>query len=238
MEKDIIVSLLGDWSAEINVWSTLLKIVLAIIFSALIGAERAKKRHAAGLRTFMLVAIGAVISGICDVYLTGTYGISIPILSAALVIGIAIISCNAILFSSKNQLKGLTTSVCLWVSSVISVALGLGMYTVFLIGAFTLVLTLMLFPNLEGWFKNRSNHFELHLELNSKNLLREFLETIRTFGLAVNDIEINPAYANTGLGVYSLILTIESEELKKKSHDEIIEALASLDCVHYVEKIK
>ena len=237
MPKDIIASLLGEWAEDVNVFSTLFKVLLAIVFSAVIGAERAKKRHAAGLRTFMLVSLGATVSGICDAYLIKEFSVSVPLLSAALFIGIAIISCNAILYSSKSQLKGLTTSVCMWVSCVISAALGLGLYTVFLIGAVALILTLMLFPNLEGWFKNKSNHFEIHLELNSRNLLREFLETIRSFGLAVNNIEINPAYANTGLGVYSLILTVESEELGKKSHDEIIEVLSSLDCVHYIEKI-
>ncbi|MBQ7642993.1 MAG: MgtC/SapB family protein [Clostridia bacterium] len=237
MGKDLIVQLLGDWAGQINVYSTLFKVVLAIIFSAIVGAERAKKRHAAGLRTFMLVSVGAVISGISDGYMVVTYGVTVPFISAALIIGIAIISCNAILFSSKNQLKGLTTSVCLWVSSVVTVALGLGMYVVFLIGALALILTLMIFPNLESVFKDRSNHFEVHLELKARNLLREFLETIRAFGLTVNDIEINPAYANTGLGVYSLILTIDGEDLKKKTHSEIIEALSALECVHFIEKI-
>ncbi len=223
-------------SSDINIFSVLLKVVLAIIFSAIVGAERAKKRHAAGLRTFMLVSLGGVLSGICDTYLISK-GVLVPVISGALVIGIAIISCNAILFSSKNQLKGLTTSVCLWVSSVVAVALGLGMYLVFIIGAVALVLSLMIFPKMEFMFKDRSNHFEIHLELKSRNNLREFLETVRAFGLAVNDIEINPAYANTGLGVYSLIVTVESEELKKKKHEEIIEALSALDCVHYLEKI-
>ena len=223
-------------SSDINIFSVLLKVVLAIIFSAIVGAERAKKRHAAGLRTFMLVSLGGVLSGICDTYLISK-GVLVPVISGALVIGIAIISCNAILFSSKNQLKGLTTSVCLWVSSVVAVALGLGMYLVFIIGAVALVLSLMIFPKMEFMFKDKSNHFEIHLELKSRNNLREFLETVRAFGLAVNDIEINPAYANTGLGVYSLIVTVESEELKKKKHEEIIEALSALDCVHYLEKI-
>ena len=238
MPKDFIAELLGDWSAEINVWSMLLKVVIAIIFSAIIGQERAKKRHAAGLRTFMLVSIGAVLSGVSDIYLIEKYNVGIPLISAALIIGIAIISCNAILFSSKNQLKGLTTAVCLWVSSIISVALGLGMYTVFIIGAIALILSLMIFPNLEMHFKERSNHFEIHLELNSRNSLREFMDTIREFGITVNDIEINPAYANTGLGVYSLIVTVKDEKLKNKTHDEIIDLLASLECVHYIEQIK
>ena len=234
---DILAEMMGKWSTEVNLWSTLIKILAAIVFSSIIGGERARKRHAAGLRTFMLAAIGATLSGVCDLYLINTYNVSIPFISAALVIGIAIISCNAILFSSKNQLKGLTTSVCLWVLSIICVALGLGMYTAFLIGLAALIMSLMIFPNLEIRFKERSNHFEIHLELNSRNLLREFTDSVREFGLRINDIEINPAYANTGLGVYSVILTVESKELKKKTHKEIAEILASLECVHHIEII-
>ena len=234
--NDIILDL-GPWANGINIWSTLFKMGLAVIFSAIVGLERARKRHAAGLRTFMLVSIGAVVAGIADRFVMEQFSVAIPVISAALVIGIATISCNAILFSSKNQLKGLTTSVCLWVFGVISVALGLGMYTVFLIGAITLILTLMLFLSLEKKFKERSAHFEIHLELKARNLLHEFTEAVRKFGLSVNDVEINPAYANSGLGVYSVIMTIEDEKLKKKAHGEIIEALASLDCVYYIEEI-
>ncbi len=237
MEKDIIAGLLGEWSEGNGVWAIVFKVLVAITFSAIIGNERARKRHAAGLRTFMLVSLGAVVSGISDSALISSGAVSFPVISAAFIVGIAIISCNAILYSSKNQLKGLTTSICLWVSGVISAVLGFGMYTLFLAGAITLVLTLMIFPRLETRFKDRSNHFEVHLELESRNSLRDFLEAVRKFGIKVNDIEINPAYANTGLGVYSLILTVEDPELKKKTHGEIIEIISSLECVHFIEKI-
>ena len=64
----------------------------------------------------------------------GFAGTSMPLISAAAVIAIAIISSNSILYSSKNQIKGLTTSVALWMCGIIGLTIGAGLYTVSVIG--------------------------------------------------------------------------------------------------------
>ena len=95
-----------------------------------------------------------------------------------------------------------------------------------------------MFPSLEVYLKNRSNHFEIHLELKQKDNLQNFITTIRQLGLRIDDIEVNPAYINSGLSVYSVSLTIMSSELKKyKTHAEIIEALKSIEYVHHIEEM-
>ena len=88
------------------------------------------------------------------------------------------------------------------------------------------------------YLKNRSNHFEVHMELKSSSYLRDFVTVSRRLGLRIDDIESNPDYLNSGLSVYSISLTIVSEELKKyKRHDEIIEALRSLDYVCFIGEL-
>ena len=235
--SDFFADLMGQWSKEVNIGSVAFKIALAVIFATVLGCERAKNRHAAGLRTFIVVSLASTAVAIADLFLILAHGITFPFLSSATVIGIAVISSNTILFSSKNQLKGLTTSVGLWAVSIISVMLGLGLYTVALFAFIVLMLSLTVFTKLEQITKNKSNHFEVHLELKGRNLLQEFTATIREFGLKIDNIEINPAYANTGLGVYTLALTVVDKELKKKTHKEIVKALSALDCVSYVEEI-
>lgn len=237
MSTDLIGKLLGSWSMEINIGSTALKVVLAIVMATVLGCERARNRHAAGLRTFIVMSLGATFAAIADQYFVQVLGCTFSFLSAATVIGIAVISSNTILFSSKNQLKGLTTSVGLWAMAVISVVLGLGLYTAAIVGFGALMIGLRAFTKLEVYFKKRSNHFEIHLELKARNRMQEFVGTIREFGLRIDDIESNPAYANTGLGVYTVKLTVVGEELQRKDHSEIIEALSVLDCVYYVEEI-
>ena len=86
--------------------------------------------------------------------------------------------------------------------------------------------------------ENKSNHFEVHLELKSKENLQSFVSTIRKLGMRIDDIEVNPAYINSGLSVYSVSLTIQSNELKKyKSHSEIIDALRSIEYIYHIEEM-
>lgn len=234
---DFFASLMGDWAKEVNLGSTALKIGIIIVLTIILGCERSRNRHAAGLRTFMVVGLASTSVAIADLYLISALGVSFPFLSAATLIGIAVLGANTILFSSKNQLKGLTTSVGLWTTATIGVVLGLGLYTVTLIVFCVLMLCLTVFMGLEKFNKQHSHHFEVHLELKARNLLQEFTATIREFGLKVDDIEINPAYANSGLGVYTVALTVVGKELCKKPHAEIVKALSALDCVSYIEEI-
>lgn len=228
--QDPITRLLGAWSGEVNAYSIVLRLVLAVIFSAVIGCERASKRHAAGLRTFILACMASAIAMIVDMSL-GKF----PVISAAAVIAVAIVSSNSILYSSQSQIKGLTTSMGLWASGILGLTVGAGMYTLAIVGFIAQLSCLSLLPAIEKYLKDRSNHFEIHLELKDKRNLQDFVTTIRRLGLVIDDIESNPAYINSGLSVYSVAVTITSDELKKyKRHDEIIAALASLEYVSFV----
>lgn len=233
-----ISKLLGEWSAKLDIWSIILRIAISIIFAAVIGWERSTKRHAAGLRTFMLVSLSGTIAMMLDLFIIQKFSVGFPLVSAAFVIGIAIISSNSILYSSKSQIKGLTTAVGLWAVGISGLLIGAGFYTVSLISFVALLCCLSLFPSLERHFKNKSNHFEIHLELKHKDDLQNFVTTIRKLGLRIDDIEVNPAYINSGLSVYSIALTIQSGELKQyKTHSEIIEALRSIEYIHHIEEM-
>ncbi|MBO4868689.1 MAG: MgtC/SapB family protein [Clostridia bacterium] len=230
--------LLGEWSLGLNVWSVVLRVALSMILSAVIGCERSSKRHSAGLRTFIVVSLGMTLAMITDMYIFTLTDKNIFIISGAAVIAIATITVNSILFSSKNQIKGLTTSAGLWAVGLIGLTLGAGLYTVSLIGFAAVLICMAFFTGIERYLKNRSNHFEVHLELTSSTDLRDFITTIRRLGLIVDDIEVNPAYLNSGLAVYTVSLSINSPELKKyKTHKEIIEALSTIEYVSHIEEI-
>ena len=65
---DPIASLLGEWVCELNAYSILMRIAIAFLFAAVIGCERARKRHSAGLRTFILVSTASSIAMLLDQY--------------------------------------------------------------------------------------------------------------------------------------------------------------------------
>ena len=238
MEKDWISGLLGLWSGELNLWSILFRLLLSLVLSAIIGCERSSKRHSAGLRTFILVSLVGTGTMLIDQYLMLFYKAPLPVLSAAGVIGTATLSSNSVLFSSKSQIKGLTTSVGLWCCGVVGISLGAGMYTVALGLTLTMLTCMSSLPALEKSLKDRSNHFEVHLELKNKSDLPDFVSTVRALGIRIDDIELNPAYLNSGISVFSVSFTIASQELKKyKKHEDIISALRSLEYVYHIEEM-
>ena len=114
-----------------------------------------------------------------------------------------------------------------------------GIYSDDLVAFIALLCALSIFPSFERYLKNRSNHFEIHLELKNIAYLQNFVTTIRELGMRVDDIESNTAYQNSGLSVYSITISIDSKELKKyKTHKEIIEALRSLDYIYHIEEMR
>ena len=235
---DFIGNILGEWAESVNIWSVLLRIAISLVFAAIIGCERSSKRHSAGLRTFIVIAIGTTFAMLTDMYIYQKTESGFFILSGASVIATALITSNSILFSSRNQIRGLTTSAGLWAVGLLGLAVGAGFYTVGLIGFIAVLVSLAFFNGMEKYLKNRSNHFEIHLELTNSTYLKEFIATVRKLGLIIDDVVFNPAYVNSGLSVYTISLTVQSPELKKyKTHKEIIEALSSIDYVYDIEEL-
>lgn len=236
--QDWIAAALGPWAGELQAGAILFRMALSVLLAAAIGCERASKRHSAGLRTFVVVCLSGTAAGLCQLYLAQLTGASSPILCAAAVLGAALVSGNSIIFSSRNQIKGLTTSAGLWACGLLGVCLGVGLYTAAL-GLFLMLLgTLTLLRTVENRLQQRSNHFEIHLELSSRNRLQDFMATVRRLGLQIDDIESNPAYLNSGLGVYTVALTIRSRELRRiQGHGDLVQALQTLDYINYVEEI-
>ena len=236
--NDPIVRLLGPWAGEINIWSVLLRIFCSAVLSAIIGTERSSKRHSAGLRTFMLVSLAGTIAMMADLWLYELMRTGLFLLSVAAVISTTMIATNSLFISSRNQIKGITTSAGLLVSCLLGISLGAGFYTLTAAAAVAMLFCLSLLPSLDVTLKDRSNHFEIHLELTSSTRLKEFVATIRELGLKIDDIETNPAYVNSGLSVYSVAISVTKKELKKfKTHREIIDALSTLEYVSHIEEI-
>ena len=159
--------------------------------------------------------------------------------SGAAIIAASIISIHSILFSSRSQIKGLTTTAALWSMGLIGLASGAGFYTIMCFGFVAVYCVLSVFPALEISLKDHSNHFEIHLELTNSSYLKDFITVIRKLGLIIDDIEFNTAYTGSGLSVYTIALSIQNKDLKQyKTHAEIIEALSTLEYIYHIEEIK
>ena len=57
--------------------------------------------------------------------------------------------------------------------------------------------------------------------------------------MSIDDIESNAAYLGSGLSVYTVMISVSSQELKKyKTHSEIIQALSTLDYIYHIEEMR
>ena len=121
---DFIAQILGEWSVGINVYSVIFRLLIVIILASIIGWERSSKRHSAGLRTFIIVSMACAVSAMIDACILAVHGNDIPIISAASIVSVAMLSGNSILFSSRSQIKGLTTSAGLWACGIVGLAVG------------------------------------------------------------------------------------------------------------------
>ena len=230
---DPIAKVLGSSSQGIGASAVLFRMVLSVILATLIGCERSSKRHSAGLRTFLLIFLASTAVMELELYLNSVY-----LLSASVVIAAAIISVNSLVYDSRNKIRGLTTAAGLWTCAITGLCVGAGFYMAALCLFIMMLPSLALLTRFETYLKNRSNYFEIQLELKNSRYLQDFVSVIRQLGLRIDDLEANPAYHGSGLSVYAVALSIHSEELRKyKTHREIIEALGSLEYVSFIEEI-
>ena len=173
-----------------------------------------------------------------DMWVMEEYHAGVFLLTAGTAVATTLIATNSLFISSRNQIKGITTAAGVLVCCLLGISVGAGFYTLTLAAAAAMLFCLSLLPALEKVLKDRSNHFEMYLELTGSPKLKDFVTTIRELGLRIDDIETNPAYVNSGLSVYSVSVSITKKELKQfMSHKEIIDALATLEYVAHIEEI-
>ena len=233
---DPIVNLLGDWLSGINIWSILVRLLLAVILGGIIGVERATKRHAAGFRTYILVCVGSAIAMLTNQFMLLQFGGGdAGRLGAQVISGIGFLGAGTILVTSRNQIRGLTTAAGLWACACLGLAIGIGFYTVAICSLIIILLALTVLTYLENYFTHRTKSMDIHVELDTRMNLKDLIKYVRSNMMKVKSIEHNSAYSSSGLSVYTI--SIELEKQNKLSHAQVIDNLKELEYVNYVEEI-
>ncbi len=238
---DPIVRALGEawyWLAEISFGSIFVRLFLAFICAGVIGIERATKRHAAGLRTYILVSVGACIAMFTNQFIYSfVESGDVSRLASGVVGGLGFLGAGGILLTNRQKIRGLTTASGLWASGCIGLAIGIGFYTLALVGTFLVFFSLVMLPRFERLFINRAKFFDLHIEITNKEKLKDLTDLIRSRNVRICNITANPSYSGTGIAAYVFTLEGFKEKGKRfRGHDMIIKEIQALDYVNYVEQ--
>lgn len=102
------------------------RLLLAVMLGAVLGYERERHESAAGLRTHMLVALGAALFVVAP-QAAGFEPQDVSRVLQGLIAGIGFLGAGAIIkLSEREQVKGLTTAASIWATAAIAAAAGLG----------------------------------------------------------------------------------------------------------------
>lgn len=141
--------LVADWPDKTQLLDTVFRIGLAALVGALPGLQREQLGMPAGLRTHMLVAIGAALF----VMAASEAGASIDATTRVmqgLATGIGFLGAGAILKSKdENMIRGLTTAASVWLTAALGTAVGAGRIWLPIVGCLAALVVLALLRPVE-----------------------------------------------------------------------------------------
>lgn len=171
--------------------SIVLRILLSSVSAGLIGFERGRAGRAAGLRTHILVSLGACIVMCVDHYLvTAVNPTADPArLGAQVINGMGFLGAGTILATGK-RVTGLTTAAGLWTTACIGLAYGGGYFEGGLLATATMLVVMIILHKLEGHSSTLIG-MELLVETTSPEDIPYLLETTKKCGAQVINVSIN-----------------------------------------------
>lgn len=179
---------------ELTLVSVLVRFLLAALCGGMIGVERGRKRHAAGLRTHAVVCIGAASVMMVNQYLVLLYdGAGDPARMGAQVIsGIGFLGAGTIIITGRQQgqhVKGLTTAAGLWASACMGLAVGIGFFECAVVMFVLLMVIIAALTHLDEAYVKSVAALQLYLEFQKEMPLSVILEALRQDGWYMTSLQ-------------------------------------------------
>ena len=220
---------------EVTYLSVVLRIVAAVLVGGLIGLERGLKHRSAGLRTYMVVCLGACLVMLTNQYIFQVFGAGDPVrMGAQVVSGIGFLGAGTIIVTRRNQIKGLTTAAGLWTAAGVGLALGVGFYEAAIVGGVAVFVVMTLLQKMDDSMHRKTKALEIYVELSQTLSIVAFLQALRNQEIEVRDTQREPDVdSEDGVRAYVASLKLK----KRRNHVALIEDLRSIPGVVYLEEL-
>lgn len=212
-----------------------LRIMAALLLGGILGLERGLKNRPAGLRTYMLVCVGACLIMLINQYTYQVFGVGDPVrMGSQVVSGIGFLGAGTIIVTRRSQIKGLTTAAGLWTAAAVGLAVGIGFYEAAFLGGIIIFVVLTLLHKLDSWMHKTARYLELYVELSPAVGLTEFLKPVRELGVQIEEIQAD--LGNTTPG--SVRVFVMSAKLQKRiNHDVLLDQIRCMEGVMAAETL-
>lgn len=207
------------------------QIVTALILGGLVGFDREVKMKAAGLKTNIMICIGATLyTTISMINLVETGGPVDPNrVAAQIVSGIGFLGAGAII-QGRGNVTGLTTAATIWVVAAIGFTIGVGFPGVATLFSITVLVVLRLLAPIHKFIERDSEHKDFHIQVLSNGSVKKFASKI----IIAENIELEEIYEEDGKSgkgrkILHVFLSGHPRALDRIQHD--------LDGIIKVEKV-
>ena len=147
-----------DWSVF---WDDAARMSAAALLGGVLGMEREWKGHWAGLRTHMMVAIGACLFIIASMAIAKDQIHDTTRVIQGVAAGIGFLGAGTILkLGDKQEIKGLTTAASIWLAAALGVVAGLGEYALAVAAALVSLFVLAVLQPAEKFLEKRLESFK------------------------------------------------------------------------------
>lgn len=236
-----------DHFREFNLASITLRLFLALLLGGMIGLERGRKGRAAGLRTYSLVCMGAVLTMLLGQYnyvmmettwahIATEIGVRTDIsrFGAQVINGIGFLGAGTIIVTGRQQVKGLTTAAGLWASACMGLAVGAGFYECVLLSVSLIFFCIRVLPHLEVLIIERARNMNLYIEFEAMDEIGTILTRVKSQAEQIFSVEINRGQEDRN-GHPNAVLSVRLK--KRRSHAQVIAAIAELDNIFVIEEL-
>lgn len=164
----------------ITTWAIIFRLLAAMAVGLIVGGQRSRTSHPAGLRTHMLVALGSCVVMIIGSQLyqdTQHLYQSSPDparLGAQVISGVGFLGAGTIL-KDGISIRGLTTAASLWSVACLGLATGMGYYQLALFGSLAVLITLSALDRLQARLQ-KNGIYRLHLKIECQDLNNSMIQ--------------------------------------------------------------
>ena len=242
----IIFQKAGGYMFELEYSEIFLRLIMAVVFGSAIGYEREIKGHDAGLRTHILVCVGACIITLVQLQVTYStvemaliesdlaqvLNTDMTRMPAQIISGIGFLGAGTIIVT-KNSVTGLTTAASIWTVAGLGIAVGMGSYFLALIGCLIILLVLRVIKKVfRVQSSKRIEIYYTNREETKKFLTRYFADmSINVLGLDYS-VDTNSVEKNSYINLYTLSLP------DTKSIASVVEDLSEFEHIRRIHTLR
>ena len=211
-----------------NPVSITVRLLLALLMGGIIGMERGRHGRAAGMRTHVLVCIGACMTALVGIHILSINpNENVTRIAAQVISGIGFLGAGMIMIRNQSVVTGLTTAAGVWCTATIGIALGYGFYLAAAIATIITIVTATLLTRLEG---GKKYLIRCYVELKDAAATTDTIASIEQMYPTTKVTEVTAS--KSGLpGTVGLSLSLSLDEYGQK---EYINNLDALDNVLFV----